>query len=78
MSKALEIAEERFAKGEINKEELEEIKFALTDNKTDTTKSEKEKNNTGIGSIVFIVLGVIVVLWILQTGANIGMNAANY
>ncbi len=73
MSKALEIAQERFAQGEITKEEFEEIKASLAvpestanENVSKSTKSDESASGCGIISIIFTVFVLFVVYSFIQ------------
>jgi hypothetical protein len=73
VSKAIEIAEERFAKGEISKEEFEAIKAQLQP-KNSASQSSNVGNNvpsqeavaiSKTGAALWLVLGVFSILTIL-------------
>ncbi|WP_162933011.1 SHOCT domain-containing protein [Roseovarius sp. EL26] len=75
MSKALEIAKERFAKGEITKDEFDEIKFELSSDvetavqsndlsPSEVTSVKSEKGNSGFNILKFWWVAVIVLLYL--------------
>ena len=76
MSKALEIAEERLAKGEITKQEFDEIKASVKDTMTEkkeVTLSDV-KHTWGGTFLVFGCLGLAAMLFVTSQGN--GLNEA--
>lgn len=84
MSKAFEIAQERLAKGEITKEEYDEIVQALSQASTNSSEDEPPKtaptsdakgSGAGIVGIIVLVFVLIVILMLVWSGIKIGLNA---
>ena len=73
MSKALEIAEERFARGEITEEELEKIKTKITTPSAQIeTATGKPSSGGGAVGIIFLVFFLILIVIGVIYGFRIG------